>query len=90
MIIFCLIHSQVSIAGGMISEVDGMIDSAFVNVLRSDGFHDADANDKDSVEDRIIAASLKMIRKSKKKTAELTEQVMDQTTLVSSFCLSKV
>ena len=60
----------------MISEVDGMIDSAFVDVLRSEGFHDADKDDEDSVEERVITASLKMIRKSKRKTAELTEQVM--------------
>ena len=53
-----------------------MIDSAFVDVLRSEGFHDADAEDEESVEERVITASLKMIRKSKKKTAELTEQVM--------------
>ena len=73
---FCLIHSQVSIAGGMISEVDGIIDSDFVAALRSEGFHDADAENEQSVEDRVITASLKMIRKSKKKTAELTEKVM--------------
>ena len=60
----------------MISEVDGIIDSEFVDVLRSEGVHDADAEDEESVEDRVITASLKMIRKSKKKTAELTEQVM--------------
>ena len=60
----------------MISEVDGIIDSAFVDVLRSEGFHDADAEDEDAVEERVITASLTMIRKSKKKTAELTEQVM--------------
>ena len=53
-----------------------MIDSEFVDVLRSEGVHDANAEDEDSVEDRVITASLKMIRKSKKNTAELTEQVM--------------
>ena len=47
-----------------------------MDVLRSEGIHDADAQDEESVEERIITASLKMIRKSKKKTAELTEQVM--------------
>ena len=60
----------------MISEVDGVIDSEFVGILRSEGIHDADVEDEESVEERIITASLKMIRKSKKKTAELTEQVM--------------
>ena len=60
----------------MINEVDGIIDSKFVDVLRSEGFHDREAEHDDSVENRIITASLKMIRKSKKKTAELTEQVM--------------
>ena len=60
----------------MISEVDGMIDSEFVDVLRSEGIHDADAEVKESVEERVITASLEMIRKSKRKTAELTEQVM--------------
>ena len=57
----------------MISEVDGIIDSNLVHILRSEGLHD---EDEESVEERVIAASLKMIRKSKKKTAELTEQVM--------------
>ena len=60
----------------MISEVDGIIDSEFVNVLRSEGIHDVDGEDEESVEERVITASLKMIRKSKKKTAELAEQVM--------------
>ena len=59
----------------MISEVDGIIDSTLVDVLRSEGVHN-DAEDEESVEERVITASLKMIRKSKKKTAELTEQVM--------------
>ena len=57
----------------MISEVDGVIDSAFVDVLRSEGFHDTE--EEESVEERVITASLKMIRKSKK-GSELTEQVM--------------
>ena len=53
-----------------------MIDSEFVDVLRSEGFHDADAEDnEESVEDRVITASLKMIRKSKKKSAGLAEQL---------------
>ena len=59
----------------MVSEADG-IDSDLVSILRSEGFHGADAEDEESVEDRVITASLKMIRKSKKKGAELTEQLM--------------
>ena len=76
MFIHVLICSQVSIAGGLISELDGVIDSSFVAVLRSEGFHDADKEDEEPVEDRVITASVKMIRKSKKKTAALTERVM--------------
>ena len=53
----------------MISEVDGVIDSEFVGILRSEGIHDADVEDEESVEERIITASLKMIRKSKKTNA---------------------
>ena len=60
----------------MISELDGIINSNLVDVLRSEGVHDADAEDEESVEERVITASLKMIRKSKKKTADMTEQVM--------------
>jgi len=64
-----------TIAGGMISEANG-IDSDLVAVLRSEGFHDADEEGQESVEDRVITASLKMIRKSKKKSAGLAEQLM--------------
>ena len=60
----------------MISEVDGIIDSTLVDILQSEGIHNTDAEDEGSVEERVITASLQMIRKSKKKTAELTEQVM--------------
>ena len=59
----------------MISEVGGIIDSTLVDVLRSEGIHDADAEDEESFEERVITASLKMIRKSKK-GSELTEQVI--------------
>ena len=57
----------------MISELDGVINSNLVDVLRSEGFHDTE--EEESVEERVIAASLKMIRKSKK-GSELTEQLM--------------
>ena len=58
----------------MISELDGIISSDLLDVLRSDGIHDTE-EEEDLVEERIITASLKMIRKSKK-GSELTEQVM--------------
>ena len=54
----------------MVSEVDGIIDSDLVDILRSEGFHDAE-EEEESVEERVITASLKMIRKSKK-GSELT------------------
>ena len=57
----------------MISELDGIINSDLVDVLQSDGFHDTE--EEELVEERVITASLKMIRKSKK-GSELTEQVM--------------
>ena len=57
----------------MISEVDGIIDSNLVAILRSEGFHDT--AEEESVEERVITVSLKMIRKSKK-GSELTEQLM--------------
>ena len=57
----------------MISELGGIIDNDLVDVLRSEGFHDTE--EAESAEDRVITASLTMIRKSKKST-ELTEQVM--------------
>ena len=60
----------------MISEVGSIITSDLMDVLRSEGLHDADAEEEGSVEDRVIAASLKMIRKGKKKSAELAEQLM--------------
>ena len=53
--------------------MDGIINSDLVDVLRSDGFHDTEEDEP--VEERVITASLKMIRKSKK-SSELTEQVM--------------
>ena len=60
----------------MISELDGIINLDLVAVLRSEGFYDVDAEDQESVEDRVITASLKMIRRSKKKSSEATERLM--------------
>ena len=57
----------------MISEVAGIITSDLVDVLQSDGFQDT--TEQESVEDRVITASLTMIRRSNK-NAELTERLM--------------
>ena len=59
----------------MISELDG-IDSDLVAVLRSEGFNDTNSDNQESVEDRVITASLKMIRKAKNTSSEVTEQLM--------------
>ena len=55
----------------MISELDGIINSDLLDVLRSDGIHDTEEEEEDLVEDRVITASLKMIRKSKKGSVPL-------------------